>query len=162
MYNELSNPDEGCEFKAMLTLKEHCGCTVGYSDHTKGIEVPIAAVAMGAEVIEKHFTLDRSLEGPDHKASLEPDELADMVKAIRNIEMAMGDGIKEPSNSERVNIDVVRKSIIAARDIKEGEVFTVENLTSKRPGTGLNPMRWNEVIGMKAIKDFKEDDFIEI
>lgn len=155
-------PMQDVNLKAMMTIKEHCGCPVGYSDHTSGIEVPIAAVAMGATVIEKHFTLDRTMEGPDHKASLEPDELVVMVKAIRNIETAMGNGIKEPSDSEKSNIDVVRKSIIAARDIKAGEIFTEENITTKRPGSGINPMRWNEVIGMRAIRDFKEDELIEI
>lgn len=147
---------------AMLTLRDHCGLSVGYSDHTKGIEVPIAAVAMGATVIEKHFTLDRTMEGPDHKASLEPNELTEMINAIRNIELAMGNGIKHPSLSELSNIAVARKSIIAARDIKIGEVFTEDNLTTKRPGMGINPMRWNEVVGMKAKRCFKEDDYIEI
>ena len=147
---------------AMLALKEHCECPVGYSDHTQGIEVPIAAVAIGAEVIEKHFTLDRNMEGPDHKASLEPNELKAMISAIRNIESAMGTGIKEPSESEKVNIEVARKSIIAAKDIKVGEVLNEYNITTKRPGSGINPMRWNEVIGTKAIRDFKEDELIEI
>lgn len=148
--------------KAMLTLKEHCNCPVGYSDHTKGIEVPIAAVAMGAAVIEKHFTLDRNMEGPDHKASLEPDELEAMVRAIRNIELAMGDGVKAPSEAEKANIGVVRKSIIASRNIKADEMLTEENLTTKRPGTGISPMRWKEIIGKKAVRDFKEDELIEI
>lgn len=147
---------------AMVTLRDRYKCSVGYSDHTKGIEVPIAAVALGAEVIEKHFTLDRNMEGPDHKASLEPDELADMVIAIRNIEDAMGDGVKSPSESEKANIVVVRKSIIAARNIKAGELFTEDNLTTKRPGTGINPMWWNEVLGTKAIRDFQEDELIEL
>lgn len=147
---------------AIITLREHCGCPVGYSDHTKGIEVPIAAVAMGAVTIEKHFTLDRNMEGPDHKASLEPDELETMIKAIRNIEQAMGDGVKVPSESEKTNISIVRKSIIASRDIKAGEILTNENLTTKRPGTGISPMRWNEIIGKKAIRDFEEDELIEI
>ncbi len=148
--------------KAMLTMKEHSGCDVGYSDHTLGIEIPIAAAAMGAAVIEKHFTLDKTMEGPDHKASLEPDELAAMVKAIRNIEMALGDGLKNPSESEIKNIPIARKSIIAAKDIKKGEVFTAENITTKRPGIGVNPMRWNEVIGTRAIRDFEEDELIEV
>lgn len=148
--------------KAMQTLREHCNCSVGYSDHTKGIEVPIAAVAMGAEVIEKHFTLDRNMVGPDHKASLEPDELKAMVDAIKNIEKAMGNGIKMPSESEKSNISVVRKSIIAACDIKVGEILTEKNLTTKRPGTGISPMCWNEVLGTKAIRDFAEDELIEI
>ncbi len=147
---------------AMLTIREHCGCKVGYSDHTRGIEVSIAASAMGATVIEKHFTLDRNMEGPDHKASLEPDELKYMVEAIRNIESAMGNGEKKPVGSEMVNIDVVRKSIVAAKEIRAGEVFTRENLTTKRPGIGISPMRWNEVLGAKAVRDFAEDEMIEI
>lgn len=147
---------------AMLTLKAHCGCPVGYSDHTLGIEVPIAAAAMGATVIEKHFTLDRGMEGPDHKASLEPRELAAMVKAVRNIEGAIGDGAKEPSESEKANIASVRKSIVAAKRIHKGETLTADNLTTKRPGAGINPMRWNEVIGTGAVRDFEEDEQIEI
>ncbi len=148
--------------RAMLTLKEHCGLTVGYSDHTKGIEVPLAAVALGAKIIEKHFTLDRNMEGPDHKASLEPDELKAMVEGIRKVEEALGTGVKSPSESEIANIPIVRKSIIANRKIKAGEILTDENLTTKRPGTGINPMKWNEVIGTKAIRDFEEDELIEI
>lgn len=155
-------PFEDVNLRAMLTLKDHFGCPVGYSDHANGIEVPIAAVAIGATVIEKHFTLDRNMEGPDHKASLEPDELKAMVDAIRNTEAAMGDGVKKPSASEKTNIAVVRKSIIAARDIKKGERLTEDNLTTKRPGTGINPMRWNEVIGTTAVRDFAEDELIEI
>jgi N,N'-diacetyllegionaminate synthase len=135
---------------------------VGYSDHTKGIEVPIAAVALGATVIEKHFTLDRNMEGPDHKASLEPDELKQMVLSIRNVEVALGDGKKQPSDAEKKNIAIARKSIVAACDIKKDELFTEDNLTVKRPGTGISPMRWEEVVGTKAIKDFSEEDLIEI
>lgn len=155
-------PYEDVNLRAMITMRDHCDCEVGYSDHTKGIEVPIAAVAMGATVIEKHFTLDRNMDGPDHKASLEPNELKHMVNAIRNIESAMGSGKKIPSQSELTNIDVVRKSIIAARDIKAGEEFTTENLTTKRPGNGINPMQWNLILGMKAKRDFEEDELIEI
>lgn len=155
-------PYEDVNLRAMITMRDHCGCEVGYSDHTKGIEVPIAAVAMGATVIEKHFTLDRNMEGPDHKASLEPNELKRMVNAIRNIESAMGNGEKIPSQSELTNIGVVRKSIIAARDIKAGEEFTTENLTTKRPGIGINPMQWNLILGMRAKRDFEEDELIEI
>ncbi len=155
-------PMKDVNLKAMITLKEHCNCSVGYSDHTKGIEVPIAAVALGARVIEKHFTLDRNMKGPDHKASLEPYELTAMVSAIRNIEQAMGTGIKKPAESEKLNISVVRKSIIAACDIKAGDVFTEDNLTTKRPGTGINPMRWNDIIGLTAKRDFAEDELIEI
>lgn len=146
---------------AMRTLHEQFGCDVGYSDHTKGITIPIAATAMGATVIEKHFTLDRSMEGPDHKASLEPDELAEMVTAIRQVEQAMGDGEKKPAASELANKTVARKSIIAARAIKKGEVYTEENLTTKRPGNGISPMRWYELIGKKANRDYAEDELIE-
>lgn len=148
--------------RAMLTLKDIFGCSVGYSDHTEGIEVPIAAVALGAEVIEKHFTLDRNMEGPDHKASIEPDELSSMIKAIRNIEEALGDGIKRPSDSETGNITIARKSIVAKRDIMTGEIFSEENITTKRPGTGISPMRWPEILGKTAVRDFKEDELIEI
>ncbi len=134
---------------------------IGYSDHTLGIEVPIAATALGARVIEKHFTLDRAMEGPDQGSSLEPNELAQMVKAIRNIEMALGNGVKKPSPSERPNIAIARKSIIAAANIKKGEVFTELNLTTKRPGTGINPMSWDGVIGQKACRNFLIDELIE-
>ena len=159
---EYPTPFEDVNLNAMQTLKNRFGYEVGYSDHTKGIEVPIAAVAMGATIIEKHFTLDRNMEGPDHKASLEPHELCAMVSAIRNVEKALGTGIKEPSESEKKNIMIARKSIIAARDIKQGELFTEENLTVKRPGSGISPMRWNEVLGEKAKRDFMEDELIEI
>lgn len=155
-------PIHEVNLRAMLTMKERYKCEVGYSDHTLGIEVPIAAAAMGAAVIEKHFTLDKTMEGPDHKASLEPCELAAMIKAIRNIESAMGDGIKKPSESEMRNIPVVRKSIIAAEKIRSGDFFTEKNLTTKRPGTGISPMRWNKVIGLRAKRDFEEDEMIEI
>ena len=153
---------EDVNLRAMLTMKEHCGCPVGYSDHTQGIEVSVAAVALGAEVIEKHFTLDKTMEGPDHKASLEPNELRAMVKAVRNIERALGNGLKVPSESEKMNIEVARKSIIAARDIRKGEIFTEENLTTKRPGTGICPMMWNEILGTEARRDFMEDELIKI
>lgn len=155
-------PMKDVNLKAMVTLKEHCGLSVGYSDHTIGIEVPIAAVALGAEIIEKHFTLDRKMEGPDHKASIEPTEMKAMVDGIRNIEVAMGNGVKVPSESEKVNIAVVRKSIIANRKITAGELLTEENLTTKRPGTGISPMRWNEILGTRAIRDFEEDELIEV
>lgn len=155
-------PFQDVNLLAMLTMKDRFGLTVGYSDHTPGIEVPVAAVAMGAKIIEKHFTLDKNMVGPDHKASLEPDELAAMVIAIRHIEQALGDGEKKVSDSEQSNILIVRKSIVARRFIKTGELLTEENLTTKRPGTGISPMRWNEVIGTKAIHDFEEDDLIEI
>lgn len=148
--------------KAMLTLHKKFGYDVGYSDHTQGIEVPIAAIAMGATVIEKHFTLDRNMEGPDHKASLEPHELRAMVCAIHNIEQAMGDGVKRPSASERRNIGIVRKSIVAKRDISEGEILSEENITTKRPGTGISPMMWEKVIGQRARKNYKADEMIEL
>jgi N,N'-diacetyllegionaminate synthase len=147
--------------KAMLTLKEKFGCKVGYSDHTKGIEVSIAAVAMGATVIEKHFTLDCNMEGPDHKASIEPNDLAEMVSSIRHIEDALGTGEKKPAKSEEANKAVARKSIIAARDIKKGEFYTEKNLTTKRPGNGISPMRWHEFIGKVANRDYYEDELIE-
>lgn len=159
---EYPTPMKDVNLNAMLTLKEHCGLEVGYSDHTQGIEIPIAAVAMGAQIIEKHLTLDRSLNGPDHKASLEPHELLAMVKAIRKIEIALGDGIKVPAESEKGNIAVARKSIVASKDIKSGELFTAENITTKRPGNGLNPMLWNEVIGKTARRNYMEDELIEI
>ena len=155
-------PYEDVNLRAMLTLKEKFGVEVGYSDHTPGIEVPVAAVAMGASVIEKHFTLDKNMEGPDHKASLEPAELLAMVESIRHIEIALGNGVKQPVPMEIENQKVVRKSIVAARDIKAGEVFTEENITTKRPGTGINPMKWNEVLGTKAMRDFGEDELIEV
>ena len=160
---EYPTPMEDVNLKAMLAIEKELGVKIGYSDHTKGIEVPIAAVALGASIIEKHFTLDRNLPGPDHKASLEPDELMAMVKAIRNIEKAIsGNGIKEPSQTEIKNIVVARKSIMAARYIQKGELLTVENLTVKRPGNGISPMLWDEVIGKKAIRDFETDELIEI
>ena len=160
---EYPTPFEDVNLKAMDALRKEFGVEVGYSDHTKGIEVPIAAVALGATVIEKHFTLDRNMEGPDHKASLEPDELKAMVSAIRNIEKAVGgDGTKHVSESERKNIAIARKSIVAACDIKTGEVFTEQNLTVKRPGNGISPMKWDEIIGKTAIRDFAEDELIEI
>lgn len=144
--------------KAMGTIASAFGVRAGYSDHTRGIEVPIAAVAMGASVIEKHFTLDRTMEGPDHKASLEPGELCAMVNAIRNIEQALGDGVKKPSQSERKNMAVARKSIVAARPIRTGEVFTSENIAIKRPGNGISPMRYDEVVGQRAARDYDEDE----
>ncbi len=154
-------PFEDVNLHAMLTIKtEFPGVKIGYSDHTPGIEASIAAVAMGATVIEKHFTLDKNMEGPDHKASLEPNELKAMVTAIRNIEIALGNGIKKPTPSELKNKSVVRKSIVAARYIRKGEVFSEENITVKRPGNGISPMRWNEMIGKRASKNYKQDDLI--
>lgn len=159
---EYPTPFEDVNLRAMLTIKEAFGIKVGYSDHTRGIEVPIAAVALGAEVIEKHFTLDRNLPGPDHKASLEPDELKAMVRAIRNIEQAMGDGEKKVTVSEGKNIAIARKSIVAAHPIKKGEILSEENLTVKRPGIGISPMQWDEIVGTIAIRDYNEDELIEL
>lgn len=153
-------PMEDVNLRAMVTVGNTFDTAYGYSDHTLGIEVPIAAVAMGASVIEKHFTLDRKMEGPDHRASLEPDELAAMVTAIRNIELALGSGIKKPSPSEMPNMAVARKSIIAKREIKAGEMLTEENLSIRRPGSGISPMRWNEIVGTPARKDYGEDELI--
>ncbi len=151
-------PMDEVNLRAMGTIASAFGIRTGYSDHTRGIEVPIAAVAMGASVIEKHFTLDRTMEGPDHKASLEPDELCAMVAAIRNIEKALGDGIKKPSPSEAKNMAVARKSIVAARPIRAGEAFTSENIAIKRPGTGISPMRYDEIVGERAARDYEEDE----
>lgn len=160
---EYPTPMEDVNLKAMLHIQRELGVSVGYSDHTLGIEVPIAAVALGATVIEKHFTLDKTLPGPDHKASLEPDELKAMVSAIRNIEKAIGgSGFKEVSKSEEKNKPIARKSIVAATDIKKGDIFTPENLTVKRPGSGISPMQWDEVIGKEAKRDFQEDELIEL
>jgi N,N'-diacetyllegionaminate synthase len=159
---EYPTPYEDVNLLAMLTIKEAFKVKVGYSDHTLGIEVPIAAVALGASVIEKHFTLDKKMEGPDHKVSLEPHELKAMINAIRNIEKALGNGIKKPSKSEMKNKDIVRKSIVAKREIKKGEIFTEDNITVKRPGNGISPMRWYEVLGKVALKDYKEDELIEL
>lgn len=160
---EYPTPMKDVNLKAMLSIGEKFGVKVGYSDHTLGIEVPIAAVALGACVIEKHFTLDKSLPGPDHAASLEPDELMAMCKAIRNIESALsGSGIKEPSASEMKNIAIARKSIVAKTDIERGSIFTEENITTKRPGIGISAMKWDEILGTKAIKNFNEDDLIEL
>ena len=160
---EYPTPMEDVNLKAMLHIQRELGLPIGYSDHTLGIEVPIAAVALGATVIEKHFTLDKTLPGPDHKASLEPNELKAMVSAIRNIEKAIGgSGLKEVSKSEEKNKPIARKSIVAATDIKKGDIFTPENLTVKRPGSGISPMQWDEVIGKEAKRDFQEDELIEL
>lgn len=159
---EYPTPYEDVNLRAMLEIRDRFGVNVGYSDHTNGIEVPVAAVAMGATVIEKHFTLDKNMEGPDHKASLEPDELKAMVRAIRNIEKSLGSGHKSISESEKKNIEIARKSIVAACPIKKGEMFTEDNLTVKRPGNGISPMRWNEVVGKIAIKDFEEEEMIAL
>lgn len=146
---------------AMVRMQDEIGLPVGYSDHTLGIEIPIAAVALGAVVIEKHFTLDKNMKGPDHKASIEPYELKQMVAGIRNVELALGKAVKQVSKSEKANINIVRKSIVAAVKIKKGEVYTEKNLTTKRPGNGISPMRWDEIIGTKANRDYEIDEFIE-
>ena len=159
---EYPTPFVDVNLRAMQSMRDTFGVEVGYSDHTKGIEVPIAAVALGAVLIEKHFTLSCNMEGPDHKASLEPAELANMVTSIRNIEEALGSGDKTPSPSEKKNIYVARKSIVAAKDIKKGDILTENNITVKRPGTGISPMKWNNVIGTKAVRDFEEDELIEL
>jgi len=159
---EYPTPMHDVNLKAMCSIGDTFGVKVGYSDHTQGIEVAIAAVSLGASVIEKHFTLDRQLPGPDQKASLEPDELKAMVKSIRNIEQALGDGIKRPSQSEIKNISIARKSIVAASDICKGEIFTEENLTVKRPGNGISPMQWDEILGNIALRDFSVDEIIEL
>ena len=155
-------PYTDVNLRAMDTLRARYGVEVGYSDHTAGIEVPIAAVAMGATVIEKHFTLDKTMEGPDHKASLEPHTLKAMVDSIRHIECALGNGEKTASASEAPNKAVARKSIVAKCDIQKGDILTAQNITTKRPGNGISPMKWNEVIGTAAIRDFAEDELIEL
>ena len=157
---EYPAPPEEVNLRAMETLHKEFGLPVGYSDHTRGIEIPIAAAALGAVVIEKHFTLDRGLEGPDHKASLEPDELAEMVRGIRKIESALGDGVKRVTPSEAKNQPVARKSIVAAVPIRKGELLTENMLSVKRPGNGISPMRWDEIIGTYAVRDFQEDELI--
>ena len=159
---EYPTPMRDVNLKAMLESERKFGVAVGYSDHTEGIEVPIAAVALGATVIEKHFTLDKNMNGPDHKASLEPQDLRAMVKAIRNIEQALGSGHKVISASERKNIEVARKSIVAACPIRKGDLLTDENLTVMRPGNGISPMRWEEVIGTYATRNYQEEEPIEL
>lgn len=155
-------PFEDVNIKAMLHIATETHKIIGYSDHTLGIEVPIAAVALGAKVIEKHFTLDKTMDGPDHKASLEPAELKSMVSAIRNIEKALGNGFKKMSKSEEKNAEVARKSIVASKEIKKGDIFSASNITTKRPGTGISPMYWYDVIGQVAKRDFVEDELIEL
>lgn len=159
---EYPTPFEAVNLHAMQTMQNAFAgiAGVGYSDHTRGIEVPIAAVALGAIIVEKHFTLDSTLPGPDHKASLEPQELAAMVRAIRHIEMALGDGIKQPAPAEIANIAVARKSLVAAKDIAMGDIFTVENITTKRPGTGMSPMLWDRVLGTKARQTYAKDQLL--
>lgn len=159
---EYPTPFEDVNLNAIPIIRDTFKVRVGYSDHTLGIEVPIAAIALGAMVIEKHFTIDKNMKGPDHKASLDPYELKTMVNAIRNIEKALGNGIKTPSRSEMQNIQIVRKSIVASKDIKKGEVFGEENVTVKRPAGGISPMEWDKIIGTKAVRDFQKDEIIEI
>ena len=153
-------PMEDVNLRAMQTIQNKFDVAVGYSDHTLGIEVDIAAVAMGATIIEKHFTIDKTMDGPDHKSSINPEELKAMVSSIRNIEKALGSSIKKPSKSEKPNIIMARKSIVASKSIKKGELFTENNLTTKRPGTGLSPMEWDSVIGKVAKRDYQIDDLL--
>ena len=160
--SEYPTPYPDANLLAMHTMKEHFGLEVGYSDHTLGIEVPVAAAALGARIIEKHFTLDKNMEGPDQISSIEPDELKQMVEYIRHVEAALGSGVKEPTASERKNINVVRKSIVAEGFIRKGEVFTDNNLACKRPGGGISPMEWDNVLGKTAIRDFQPDEMIEL
>ncbi|MCX5811400.1 MAG: N-acetylneuraminate synthase [Proteobacteria bacterium] len=159
---EYPTPVKDVNLLAMVSMRSSFGVRVGYSDHTLGIEVPVAAVALGAEVIEKHFTLDRNAEGPDHRASLEPKELEAMVTAIRNIEEALGNGVKNPSPSETKNMVIARKSIVAFGEIKKGDIFTEKNIAVKRPGTGISPMKWDDVIGRKAKRYFQPDEMITL
>lgn len=160
---EYPTPMEDVNLKAMTTIKSHFNTSVGYSDHTMGIEVPIAAVALGARVIEKHFTLDRELPGPDHKASLEPDELIEMVRMIRNIEQAIsGSGIKEPSTSEKRNISIARKSIHSKKDLKKGSILKEEDLIPLRPGDGISPMEWENIIGKELLVDYSSFQKIQL
>lgn len=159
---EYPAPIDDVNLRAMVSMRDHFGIRAGLSDHTEGIHIPIAAVALGAEVIEKHFTLDRSLPGPDHPASLEPGEFAEMVRAIHEVERALGDGVKRPSPSEVANMTAARKSIVAARDIMAGSTLTEANLAVKRPGDGLSPLLWDSVVGTRAIRDFRRDEQIEV
>ena len=158
--SEYPTPMQDVNLTAMLSIKKELGVDIGYSDHTLGIEIPIAAVALGARIIEKHFTLDRMMPGPDHKASLEPEELKEMVSAIRNIEFALGDGVKKPTNSEKKNINIVRKSIVTIQPIKKGELFTDKNIGVKRPGNGISAMKWYDILGTRSSKDYKSDELV--
>ena len=157
-------PTPFCDVNLMVMkrMQEEFGCLVGYSDHTLGIEIPIAATALGAVIIEKHFTLDKNMPGPDHKASLNPNELCELVQKVRNVNCALGNGEKIIQKSEEKNLNIARKSIVAACKIEKGDLFSVKNLTTKRPGDGISPMRWNEIIGQKAKRDFEEDELIEL
>lgn len=158
---EYPAPLADVNLRAMCAMRDAFGLPVGYSDHTQGITVPIAAVALGATMIEKHLTLDKTMVGPDHAASLEPDEFAEMVAAIRDVELALGDGVKRPAPSEIPNAAIARKSVVAAREIAAGEVFSAENVTAKRPGTGMSPMRWDELIGKPALRAYAADEQID-
>lgn len=157
---EYPTPMRDVNLRAMITIREAFKVKVGYSDHTQGIEIALAAVALGASVIEKHFTLDKNMEGPDHSSSLDPNEFRKMVVGIRNIEEALGDGVKKPSLSEQKNRDIVRKSLVALKTIKKGDIFSTHNIGAKRPGTGISPMEWDKFLGKEAAKDFNKDDFI--
>ena len=157
---EYPTPHKDVNLNAMKSLEKKFKCTVGYSDHTIGIEIPIAAVALGASIIEKHITLNKNMKGPDHKASIEPNDFKNMIQGIRIIEKSLGSGIKKASPSEKKNIPIARKSIVAAKKIKKGEIFTVKNLTVKRPGTGLSPMMWDRILGKKSNRDYIEDQLI--
>ncbi len=159
---EYPTPMRDVNLRAMGTIQEKFGARIGYSDHTEGIEVPIAAAALGATILEKHFTLDKNMEGPDHKASLDPAELCEMVRSVRNIEAALGTGIKEPSASELKNIQIVRKSIYTAKPIKKGEMLTMENLVTKRPGTGISPLLMDEIVGKTALQDMEDDHQLQL
>ncbi len=159
---EYPTPLKDANVKAMLDIKANFDVAVGYSDHTLGLEAPLAAVALGATVVEKHFTLDKTMEGPDHQASMSPEELTALVKAIRNTELALGDGVKKVTQSEAKNKDIARKSIVAKVPVKAGEVFTVDNITVKRPGNGISPMKWYDVLGQVAKRDFSLDELIEL
>lgn len=159
---EYPTPLKDANVKAMLDLQKTFGTKIGYSDHTLGLEAPLASVALGATVVEKHFTLDKNMEGPDHGASMNPEELVALVKAIRNTELILGDGVKAVTISEAKNKDIARKSIVAKDGIKKGDIFTQENLTTKRPGSGISPMKWYEVLGKTAQRDFAQDELIEV
>lgn len=159
---EYPTPMHDVNLSAIKSMKDYFGLSVGYSDHTNGIEVAIAAVALGATIVEKHFTLNRNMTGPDHKASLEPKELTKMIESIRNIEVAMGDGVKQITTSEIKNLAVIRKSIVAACKILVGEEFTPENITVKRPGDGISPMYWDDILGRKSTREYQKDELIRL
>ncbi|MES2808650.1 MAG: N-acetylneuraminate synthase [Bacteroidota bacterium] len=159
---EYPTPFKDVNLKAMNTIGNAFKVKIGYSDHTLGIEIPVAAVALGACIIEKHFTLDKNLKGPDHIASLDPAELKEMIKAIRNIDLALGNGIKQPSESEQKNINIARKSIVAATDLKEGDVLRADNIYVKRPGSGISPLAWDSIIGKTVLRSFSADELLDM